>query len=267
MKNVFLRALFVLAMIPLVATADIRSDMQNSELSLAQVVQNALDEGMAIDAIVAEMIEVDPSQSNAIIATAMVVQPESYESVISAAINAGVDPSNVLEVALAASDEGNQQEIINATMRSTPADQRAEVQRTAQRLLQPGDRAPTAARGRSVSATTFSASGGGSASTAETVEEILAASAEFQETLAAVEQSLANAGFTTDEVDAAVDQIISSLAASESTVDLAVNLLTDLQTLANDPTTTKADLQSGIDDALAGVEDSIASPSGDASTG
>lgn len=267
MKTLLLRALFVLAMIPLVATADIESDMQNSELSLAQVVQNALDEGMAMDEVVARMIDVDPDQSNAIIAAAIVVEPGSYDSVIQAAINAGVNASDVMQVAVAASPEANTQGVISSTKAYAPANELAEVRETEQALTRPGATARrTAVRGQLVTATTLSASGGGSASTAETVDQILAASAEFQESLASVEQSLANAGFTAAEVETAVDQIVSALGASESTVDLAVNLLTELETLANDPSSTKEDLQSGIEETLADVEESVASPSGGAST-
>ncbi len=259
MRNLITGTLFIVAMLPIIANADIRSDMQDSELSLVQVVQNALDEGMPIDAIVAEMIDVSPEQSNSIVATAMILRAEAFESIILAAITGGAEPTEVVRVALAASDGENERAIVRAVTRAAP-ESADEVQQLASQLTEGGGPAgPTATPGPQVEPTIPSASGGGSASTAEDVDNILAASAEVQTVLNEVEAALADAGFTAAEVTTAVDQITQTLSDAQANVDTAITFLTTL----------RDDVQAGAttDEILAGIDDAIASISGDAATG
>ena len=79
MKSIILRVFFLLALLPLSIQADIKADMASADLSLIQVVENALKEGQSIEDIVAQMIAIDPSQAQSIVATAILYRPNAVE--------------------------------------------------------------------------------------------------------------------------------------------------------------------------------------------
>ncbi len=100
-KNKYIALLFaVLFMFASVSYADIAADM-DAGLPLEQVIENALDDGMAIEDIVAQMLNKSPDSAAAIIAAAIVVKPDSTATIAQVAINAGVDPAVVTQATAA----------------------------------------------------------------------------------------------------------------------------------------------------------------------
>ena len=64
------------------AYADFTSDTKNYRLSLLNVAENAVAEGMSISDVVSEMILIDPTQSWAIVVLAIIMVPDEYTSII-----------------------------------------------------------------------------------------------------------------------------------------------------------------------------------------
>ena len=175
MKAKFLAALILSLLIPLSASADIASDMKNPQLSLTAVMQNALAEGMSVADAVTEMLAIEPGQSSAIIATAMVIAPGAYEAIINAAINAGVAADKVVAAALIATDGQNADKIIDAVVAAAPGSRDAIVAASAQVLLQTAVAVATPTAAKSA---TEQSSGGGAPSTTSTSAAALVAAQE-----------------------------------------------------------------------------------------
>jgi hypothetical protein len=125
MKARFVFALLLTVLIPFSVSADIRSDMNNPQLTLVVVMQNAVASGMTVSEAVEEMIAVEPSQSGSIVATAMIVAPGDFVAIINASIGAGADASGVVAAALVATDGENSANIIAAAVRAAPGQERA----------------------------------------------------------------------------------------------------------------------------------------------
>jgi hypothetical protein len=134
MKAIAIQILMVLAIIPLSAQASIPSDMANSDYTLVQVVQNAAGSGKAMGTIVSEMIKADRTQSSASIATALVVSPADYNSIIEASIAEGIACSDVVAIALIATDEAMSKEVVEAVIRACPNNQEKELRLVAVRV-------------------------------------------------------------------------------------------------------------------------------------
>jgi len=126
MKAIATGILLVLAIIPLSTQASISSDMVNPNYTLVEVVQHGLQDGKAMDNIVAEMIKADMDQSSASIATALIVSPGDYEKIILASIGEGVSCSDVVAIALVATDEAMSEQVVEAAIRACP-DQESEI--------------------------------------------------------------------------------------------------------------------------------------------
>jgi hypothetical protein len=125
MKARFVFALLLTVLIPFSVSADIRSDMNNPQLTLVVVMQNAVASGMTVSEAVEEMIAVEPSQSGSIVATAMIVAPGDFVAIINASIGAGADASSVVAAALVATDGENSANIIAAAVRAAPGQESA----------------------------------------------------------------------------------------------------------------------------------------------
>ena len=165
--------------IPFTVNAGIAEDMNNPRLSLVSVMQNAVSSGMSVADAVTAMIKAEPSQSNAIVATAMVVAPDQYQAIVSAAIAAGAKPENVVAAAIIAADGENADQIIAAAVRAAPGSKDAIVTASARVLPQ------TTSGVRAVAATTIvpsiaQSTGGGATVTAADVGVVQDALAETQ---------------------------------------------------------------------------------------
>jgi hypothetical protein len=125
MKVRYAFALLLTVLIPFSVSADIRSDMNNAQLTLVVVMQNAVASGMTVSEAVEEMIAVEPSQSGSIVATAMIVAPGDFVAIINASIGAGADASGVVAAALVATDGENSANIIAAAVRAAPGQESA----------------------------------------------------------------------------------------------------------------------------------------------
>lgn len=256
MKSIINKAFFLLALLPIMANADISSDMANSELSLAQVVQNAQAEGLDMDAIVTQMIAADPAQSSSIVAAAMVVAPNSFGQIVSAAVRAGADPSSVASAALVANNNSNQAGIVNAIVAAVPPSQRgavrASVNQAAARVTSTTGAVNTAAaRAIRVAATTArGAGGGGAASTADEIQDILETREELEATIASVRESLVAAGIDSADVEAGLQAITNSLRDQQTSLDSIATSLTALKTQISQGATTE-EILAGLDDAIA----------------
>ena len=125
MKARFVFALLLTVLIPFSVSADIRSDMNNPQLTLVVVMQNAVASGMTVSEAVEEMIANEPSQSGSIVATAMIVAPGDFVAIINASIGAGADASGVVAAALVATDGENSANIIAAAVRAAPGQESA----------------------------------------------------------------------------------------------------------------------------------------------
>ena len=134
MKARFVFALLLTVLIPFSVSADIRSDMNNPQLTLVVVMQNAVASGMTVAEAVAEMIAAEPSQSGSIVATAMIVAPGDFVAIINASIGAGADASGVVAAALVATDGENSNRIIAAAVRAAP-DQESAINAASNRVL------------------------------------------------------------------------------------------------------------------------------------
>lgn len=261
MKSMIQRAVFVLAFLPLVVQADIASDMRDANMSLVQVVQNALAEGNDIGAVVAAMIRLDPSQSNSIIATAMVVQPTAFASIITASINAGVPANDVVTVALVASGGRNSGAITSAAVNAAPASEAVAIRAAAGRALaQGGDSGSAATDAPALVATRATGSGGGgAASTAEEIQTVLVSREAATAAVAAIRTQLTAAGFTNTDINAALDEVTESLQEKETNLTQVVESLNGLVTQINAGATTQ--------EILAGINDTISSASGEGPNG
>jgi hypothetical protein len=125
MKARLVFALLLTVLIPFSVSADIRSDMNNPQLTLVVVMQNAVASGMTVSEAVEEMIAVERSQSGSIVATAMIVAPGDFVAIINASIGAGADASGVVAAALVATDGENSANIIAAAVRAAPGQESA----------------------------------------------------------------------------------------------------------------------------------------------
>ena len=76
----------VLVLASLTAQADIRSDLADPNLSLAQVLNNALASGESLKAAIAEMIAIEPSLAQSIVATALLAEPGAAAEIVTAAV-------------------------------------------------------------------------------------------------------------------------------------------------------------------------------------
>ena len=110
----------LLTAVVLNVSADLKSDMNNAELSLAAIMQEAIVDGLTVAGAVQQMIEADPTLASGIVATAMIVAPEQYRENISAAIGAGVPAVNVVTSALFAVTGENADQIIQAAIEFAP---------------------------------------------------------------------------------------------------------------------------------------------------
>lgn len=90
--------------LPLLAQADLRDDMMDPELTLIEIVDNELDKDRAIDAIVEDMIDVEPDQSTAIVAAAIQADPENLDLILSTAINSGANSWEIAGAAILAAE-------------------------------------------------------------------------------------------------------------------------------------------------------------------
>ena len=184
MKVRFVFALLLTVLIPFSVSADIRSDMNNPQLTLVVVMQNAVASGMTVSEAVEEMIAVEPSQSGSIVATAMIVAPGDFVAIINASIGAGADASGVVAAALVATDGENSGAIIAAVVRAAP-DQESAIIAASDRVLArvaPSAIEPAAEEESGFVATTADlaqttvaqqSSGGGAVATADVLVELV----------------------------------------------------------------------------------------------
>lgn len=221
MKNLFARLAVLALLIPALANADVKSDMNNASLSLVAVMQNATNSGLSVSETVKAMIEADASQASAIVATGMIVAPDQYEAIVSAAIEAGVPASTVVGAALVASDGENADMIVAAAVKAAPDQQDAIVAASVQVLPQTSQ-GLTAVSASPMRASVATSSGGGAGVTASEVISI-------QTTLAAIESQLAAAGFTGAELADAVGDITTALQTSQANAATAINRLQNVQ--------------------------------------
>ncbi|HIG44797.1 MAG: hypothetical protein ABGY96_25635 [bacterium] len=114
--------------------ADVASDLVNPDLTMEQVIQNGLDAGLTIEEIVRIAIQVDASQTAAIIMAAVITNPAAAPEITTVAINAGADATTVVqaavfvvpaaapEIATAAVNAGADSSIVlNAAVAAAPA--------------------------------------------------------------------------------------------------------------------------------------------------
>ncbi len=76
--------------------------MTDEAHALVQFVQDALDEGMLIQEIVADTIGIDPQRVPQVLAAVYVISPKLTGEIVSAAIGAGGDPLDVVSASLIA---------------------------------------------------------------------------------------------------------------------------------------------------------------------
>ena len=110
----------ILVLASLTAQADIRSDLADPNLSLAQVLNNALASGESLQAAIAEMIAIEPSLAQSIVATALLTEPGAAAEIVTAAVGAGMDPAAAVSVALIANTGVDPQTIIAAAVNASP---------------------------------------------------------------------------------------------------------------------------------------------------
>jgi mannitol-specific phosphotransferase system IIBC component len=151
--------------------------MDNPQLTLVVVMQNAVASGMTVAEAVQEMIEVEPSQSGSIVATAMIVSPGEFVAIINAAIGAGADASGVVAAALVATDGENSDNIVAAAIRAAPG-QASAINAASERVLaqvEPSPAEPTvqATSGELAETTVAQGSGGGAVATADILVELI----------------------------------------------------------------------------------------------
>ncbi len=176
MKARFVIALLVTVLIPFSVSADVSSDMDNPQLSLVVVMQNAIASGMSAAEAVTAMIAAEPSQSGSIVATAMVIAPGEFESIINAAISAGADASTVVASALFATDGANAQAIVATAISAAPGEADAINSVSSNfiaSLAATGGEGPAATPAQPVAASVPQGSGGGAVATADEVIELI----------------------------------------------------------------------------------------------
>jgi hypothetical protein len=127
MKSIILKLFVVLALMSTSLQASIESDMADPNLTLEQIVNNALasDSGMSIAEILQKMIDADPSLSNAIIATGFIMKPDDYEAITRVAFNNGITPEDVVVMALAATDADMEEQVVNFIKQEAPGSDEA----------------------------------------------------------------------------------------------------------------------------------------------
>lgn len=273
MKSLISTVFLVLALLPATLYADVKSDMASGDMSLVKVLQNALDSGMSMEAAVQAMVEADPSQSNAVVAAAIVTAPGEYAAIVNGAVGGlsatghGGDAgaiANVTKVAIVASNGKNADAIANATQvaaanvgADTSGIQTAKTAATGSLQGTTG----SAVIGTLVTPSSISGSagGGGAAATANDIQTILTQRETAQNTINTIKTQLANAGFSDADVLAAVTSIESKL--NQQSTNLTA-IATSLQSLADKI----SGGQVTATDVLAGLNDAIASASGGATT-
>ncbi|MDA0273646.1 MAG: hypothetical protein O3C68_10400, partial [Proteobacteria bacterium] len=169
MKSKFVSALILALLLPFAANASISSDMANPRLSLVAVMQNAVASGMSVADAVGAMIKVESKQTNAIVATAMVVAPDQYQAIIEAAIAAGAKPENVVAAAIMASDGENADKIIAVAVNAAP-DSKDAIVAAAVRAAPQTTSGVRAIAGTLIQPNVGRSSGGGAAVTVEDAE-------------------------------------------------------------------------------------------------
>ena len=140
MKALLTKLVLIACLLPFTLNADVKSDMGDSNLSLVAVMQNAMNAGMSVGDSVAAMVTADASQASSIVATGMIVAPEQYNAIISAAIGAGASASSVVAAALIAADGENADMIIAAAVAAAPGQKDAIVAASARALPGEGGR-------------------------------------------------------------------------------------------------------------------------------
>ena len=230
MKAKFVTALILSVLIPLSVSADIASDMNNPELSLVAVMENAIAEGMSVAEAVTQMLAIEPNQSNAIIATAMTVSGD-YRAIIGAAVNAGVPPDQAVVAVLIASDGVDADLVIGAGIEIAPESSDAIVAASTSVLPETAEGVAEVISAVAETAAETVTNDGGAASTAIGETDIYAASAEVQTALVEIKSELVAAGFTEEEADAEVTAIKTSL--NETQGDVATAITTVQETIAS----------------------------------
>lgn len=268
MRPTLLKAFVLLALLPASLQADIKADMTNAELSLMQVVENALNEGQTIENVIAQMIAIDPSQAQSAIAAAIQADPDEIEVIVRAAILAGIDSATVVSVAINANGGERSERIIAAAVNASAANQHAAIVQAAVEALP-----KTAAGTAGFSATTATAlavrpvgaGGGGAAFTA-------AESREVQALLGEVEAALLTANVSQAEANVVIEAITAELTKSQADVATSVTALNQIKTNLAAASATFIATGSGsaltadIATILTGIDSVVASIAGDAPT-
>lgn len=81
------------------ALADVE-DYVKAGYTMDQVLTNAMRDGLSLQESVGQALAAAPQQANAIIAAGVAIDPASAQSVVDAAVLAGVDPEQAVDAAL-----------------------------------------------------------------------------------------------------------------------------------------------------------------------
>lgn len=173
MKARFLAALLLTVLMPFTVSADVSTDMDNPQLSLMAVMQNALASGMSVAEAVSAMIAEEPAQSGAIVATAMIVEPGEFRAIIGAAISGGAEAGGVVTAALVATNGKDSDDIIAAGIDAAPGQVDAIIAASDRVLAQLGTAGGSTLQATSsaLAPTTVATSSGGGAVT--TTDQVL----------------------------------------------------------------------------------------------
>lgn len=126
-----------------IATADLRSDLEDSQLSLNVVVERALRDGMSPVQIAVQAIQISPDQSLVIVAALILAAPQDSMSIIQVALDAGVSRTELaattviavsanrverlLKMIMDGASPGQKKQILASAMDAAPEDRRETI--------------------------------------------------------------------------------------------------------------------------------------------
>lgn len=104
MMNPLFRYLSLVMLLPGCLLADLREDMEDPQLTLLAIAENELDKDRSIEVIVQDMIDIEPTQTTAIVAAAIQAASESIDSIFSVAIESDANSAEIVGAAILAAE-------------------------------------------------------------------------------------------------------------------------------------------------------------------
>lgn len=104
MMNPLLKYFSLVLLLPGCLLADLRKDMADPKLTLLEIAENELDKDRAIEVIVQDMIDIEPTQTTAIVAAAIQADSDSLDAIFTVAIDSDANSAEVVGAAILAAE-------------------------------------------------------------------------------------------------------------------------------------------------------------------